>query len=184
MIDYFPERRRKTMRGQSIHLDPEFKTFTYGDPTRPKVSLQKLAAGSILVFYAGLKGWGFECPPALYIIGYFVVTRAGLANSFTKAELSRLFSNNFHVKHTKVLQHQKECLVLVKGGKGSRLLRKAVMISSIGADRIGRPMYVLSTKMQKVFGKFGGHVGIQRCPPRSVAPEFSERASQFLRSRD
>jgi hypothetical protein len=148
------------------------------------VSLQKLTAGSLLVFYAGLKGWGFECPPALYIIGYFVVTRAGLTDSFTKTELSRLFSNNFHVKHTEVFQRQKEHLVLVKGGKGSRLLRKAVIISSIGADRIGRPIYALSTKMQKVFGRFGGHVGIQRCPPRLVAPEFSERASQFLRSLD
>ncbi|MGA3328085.1 MAG: hypothetical protein ABSF45_26845 [Terriglobia bacterium] len=184
LIRYFPERRREAMRGQSIHVDPEFETFTYGDPTIPKVSLQRLAAGSILVFYAGLKGWGFERKPALYIIGCFVATHAGLATSFTGVELRRLFRNNFHVKHREVFNDQKEFLVLVKGGKGSRLLKRAVKISSIGQDRIGRPIYILSKKMQRVFGNFDGHLAIQRSPPRWVAPEFTERASQFLRSLD
>ena len=70
MIDYFPEARRETMTGQSIHFDPEFRTFTYGDPTTPKASLQRLSEGSLLVFYAGLKGWDFPSRSALYIIGY------------------------------------------------------------------------------------------------------------------
>lgn len=182
LIEYFPERRREAMRAQSIHFDPEFETFTYGDPTIPKVSLQRLEAGSLLVFYAGLKGWGFESRPALYIIGYFVVTHAGLATSFTCTELSRMFRSNFHVKHRAVFNHQKEFLVLIKGGKGSRLLKKAVKISSIGQDRIGRPIYLLSRKMQSVFGSFHGRICIQRCPPRWVAPEFTERALRFLRS--
>jgi hypothetical protein len=182
LIEYFPERRREAMHGQSIHVDPEFETFTYGDPTIPKVSLQRLASGSILVFYAGLKGWGFECKPALYIIGYFVVTHAGLAISFTGVELRRLFRNNFHVKHRKVFNDQKKFLVLVKGGKGSRLLNKAVKISSIGHDRIGRPIYILSKKMRNIFGNFEGRTTIQRCPPRWVAPEFTEKAFKFLRT--
>lgn len=182
LVNYFPERRREAMRGQSIHLDPEFETFTYGDPTIPKVSLQRLDAGSLLVFYAGLKGWGFECKPALYIIGYFVVTHAGLATSFTGTELRRLFRKNFHYKHGEVFKRQKEFLVLVKGGKGSRLLKKAVKISSMGEDCIGRPIFLLSRTMQSFFGGFDGQVCIQRSPPRWVAPKFAERASQFLRS--
>jgi hypothetical protein len=182
LVDYFPERRREAMHGQSIHFDPEFETFTYGDPTIPKVSLKGLAAGSLLVFYAGLKGWGFECKPALYIIGYFVVAHAGLATSFTGVELRRLFRNNFHVKHGEVFDDQKEFLVLVKGGKGSRLLKKAVRISSVGEDRIGRPIYLVSRKMRSVFGSFDGRTCIQRCPPRWVAPEFTDRALRFLRS--
>lgn len=182
LVDYFPEGRRDSVHHQSIHFDPEFLTFTYGDPTSPKRSLRMLSRGSLLVFYAGLRGWGFDCRPALYIIGYFEVTRAGIATSFTKRELRRLFCKNFHVMHDKVFEDQKDCLVLVKGGKDSRLLKKAVKISSMGEDSIGRPIYKLSKEMQNVFGRFGGHASIQRCPPRWVAPEYTDRASKFVRS--
>ncbi len=138
LIDYFPDGRRETMSRQSIHFDPEFRTFTYGDPKTPKTSLQRLSKGSLLVFYAGLKGWGFKFPPALYIIGYFEVTEAGLAASFNRAAL-RKFRNNFHVMHQSVFKRQKESLVLVKGGGRSRLLRRAVKISSTGRDRLATP---------------------------------------------
>src|SRR5437879_5474130 len=97
---------------QPVHFDPEFKTFTYGDPTTLKASLRRLSEGSLLVFYAGLRGWDFECAPALYIIGYFKVARAGLATSFTQSELSGLFHNNFHVRHRAVFDNQKDRLVL------------------------------------------------------------------------
>src|SRR5208283_3664451 len=43
LVDYFPEARRESVSGQSIHFDPEFETFTYGDPTRPKGSLRQLS---------------------------------------------------------------------------------------------------------------------------------------------
>ena len=48
-----------------IHNDPEFETFTDGDPTVPKRGLRNLAKGDLLVFYAGLEGWDFHCDPAL-----------------------------------------------------------------------------------------------------------------------
>src|ERR1035441_3143950 len=102
LVDYFPEARRERLFDQPIHLDPEFETFTYGDPTPPKASLRRLDEGSLLVFYAGLKGWDFDCPPALYIIGWFEIARAGLATSFSRAELAGLFGNNFHVMHRDV----------------------------------------------------------------------------------
>jgi hypothetical protein len=181
MIHYFPEARRETMSRQSIHFDPEFRTFTYGDPTTPKASLQRLNEGSLLVFYAGLKGWDFACRPALYIIGYFEVSHAGLATSFTRAEL-RPLRNNFHVMHAGVFKQQKHRLVLVKGGTGSRLLEKAVKISSVGKDKAGHSLYRLSPQMQKVFGNFDGRTGIQRSPPRWVASEFTQRAAGFVRS--
>jgi hypothetical protein len=165
---------------QSVHADPEFKTFTYGDPTRPKASLRQLSAGSLLVFYAGLKGWNFACSPALYIIGYFEVARAGLATSFTQGELAGMFQNNFHVMHGDVFEDQKDRLVLVKGNANSRLLKKAVKISSMGTDRNGRPLHRLAPKMQAVFGGFAGNTSIQRSPPRWVAAEFTQRAAQFI----
>ena len=57
LSSYFPESRRKRMAEQHIHVDPEFETFTYGDPTTPKRSLQHLQAGDFLVFYCGLQEW-------------------------------------------------------------------------------------------------------------------------------
>ncbi|MBI4457111.1 MAG: hypothetical protein HY644_14610 [Acidobacteria bacterium] len=180
LVDYFPEARRERLFDQPIHLDPEFETFTYGDPTRPKASLRRLSEGSLLVFYAGLKGWDFDCPAALYIIGYFEVARAGFATSFSHAELAGLFRNNFHVMHREVFEDQKDHLVLVKGNIRSRLLKKAIRISSVGRDRSGRPLNTLMPEMQQVFGDFGGNIGIQRSPPRWVVPEFTQRATKFV----
>jgi hypothetical protein len=180
LADYFPEARRDTISDQPVHFDPEFETFTYGDPTRPKASLRDLREGSLLVFYAGLKGWDFDCPPALYIIGCFEVARAGLATSFSKGELAGMFRNNFHVMHRDVFQDQRDRLVLVKGNSNSRLLKKAVRISAVGADKNGRPLHRLAPDMQAVFAGFGGSTSIQRSPPRRVAPEFTQRAAEFI----
>ena len=116
------------------------------------------------MFYAGLKGWNFECSPALYIIGFFEVARAGLATSFSATELERLFENNFHVMHHDVFEDQKERLVLVKGN----------------ADKNGRPLHRLAPEMQTVFGGFEGNTSIQRSPPRWVAPEFTQGAARFI----
>ena len=45
------------MAEQHVHVDPEFETFTYGDPTVPKRSLRDLRPGDLLVFYCGLQRW-------------------------------------------------------------------------------------------------------------------------------
>ena len=180
LVDYFPEARREKVSGQSLHFDPEFETFTYGDPTPPKARLGRLGEGSLLVFYAGLKGWNYDCPPALYIIGFFEIARAGLATSYRQKELAGMFQNNFHFMHRDVFKDQRHRLVLVKGSANSRLLKKAVKISSVGADRNGRALHRLSPEMQAVFGGFAGHTSIQRCPPRWVAPEFTQHAARFI----
>ena len=180
LVEYFPQSRRDEVSGQPLHFDPEFETFTYGDPTRPKASLRRLEEGSLLVFYAGLKGWDSDCPSGMYIVGYFEVARAGLATSFVPNELEEMFRNNFHVMHKAVFDDQKNRLVLVKGNANSRLLKKAVKISSVGTDRRGRALHRLSPEMQAVFGGFGGNTSIQRSPPRWVAPEFVESAAQFV----
>jgi hypothetical protein len=82
--------------------------------------------------------------------------------------------------HGDVFEDQKDRLVLVKGNTNSRLLKKAVKISSKGTDRNGRPLHGLAPEMQAVFGGFGGHTSIQRSPPRWVAPEFIQHAVQFI----
>jgi hypothetical protein len=183
---YFPESRRKLMAAQTVHVDPEWETFTYGDPTTPKRSLRHLNPGDLLVFYCGLqrwdsqKGWNGDCRPALYFAGYFEVTLAGMAGDFDKRTLKNEFGQNFHVRYPSVFVKQKDDLVLVKGGPGSRLLNKARPISVEGKDRSGKPLKVLSPAIQRVFGTFGGHVSIQRSPPRWVEPGFVERAIDYL----
>jgi hypothetical protein len=182
LIDYFPASRREILSSQAIHYDPEFKTHTYGDPTMPKSSLRRLGEGDLLVLYGGLKGWDFKCAPAHYIIGYFEVSRTGLTSGFTSRELQRLFGKNFHVMHRAVLADQRDRLVLVKGGRDSRLLQKAVRISFYGKNCNGRRLHKLSKKMQRVFGDFDRHTSIERSPPRWVLPRFTETAAEFVRS--
>jgi hypothetical protein len=184
--DYFAQSRREIMADQHIHLDPEFETFTYGDPTTPKRSLRTLQSGDLLVFYCGLQkwdaegGWDRKHRPALYLAGYFEVAIAGVAGEFNKTVLKTEFGNNFHVRYRTVFEKQKEDLVLVKGGPASRLFRRAHQISSMGTDRAGKSLKVLSPTIQKVFGNFGGHVSIQRSPPRWVEPSFVDKAIKFV----
>ena len=185
-VDYFPPSQRKRMEEVHIHVDPEFDTFTYGDPTTPKRSLRKLKSGDFLVFYCGLQkwdaehGWSKAHRPSLYLAGYFEVAMAGMATDFTKSVLRSEFGNNFHVRHPSVFKIQKNDLVLVKGGSGSQLLTKAHKISDVGQDKAGKPLKVLSSKMQKVFGDFGGRISIQRSPPRWVDPAFVDKAIEFV----
>lgn len=187
-LDYFSPSRQRQMAGQTIHLDPEFETFTYGDPTTPKRSLRQLREGDYLVFYCGLQkwdstcGWDRTCRPALYLAGFFEVALAGMAGDFDKRMLKAEFGNNFHVRYRSVFGRQKDDLVLVKGGSGSRLFQKPYQISEERRDRANKPLKVLSRKMQRVFGDFGGHVSIQRSPPRWVEPRFVDRAIAYIQA--
>jgi hypothetical protein len=185
LVEYFPTKyRRAKMANQSIHVDPEFTTFTYGDPTPPKAGLRRLEKGDMLVFYCGLVGWDFRTEPALYLIGYFEIQTAGYASSYTSNELQNLFGENFHVRHKSVYEDQKDQLVLVKGNSNSRLLNKAILMSDRGQDKVGRPLKVLSIEMQKIFGDFGGKISFQRSPTRWVHKDYVEKAAAFMRSLD
>jgi hypothetical protein len=148
LVDYFPEARKVKMKNQAIHFDPEFVTFTYGDPTPPKARLRCLQQGDMLIFYYGLEGWGdFKSPPALYLMGYFEIMAAGRVSAFSESEVQNLFGQNYHVRQRDIYERQKRELVLVKGSSQSRLLNKAICLSAIGQDCIGRPLKVLSPEM-------------------------------------
>lgn len=184
LSEYFPAARRAAMRAQPMHVDPEFETFTYGDPTPPKAGLRRLQPGDILAFYAGLEGWGHPRQPALYIVGYFMVEWAGLASEIGDGAVREKCGSNFHVMHDELYRQQRERLVLIKGGPGSRLLARAHCISTIAQDKAGHPLKVLSPKAQEVFGDFGGRISIQRSPPRWVLPCHIDRAKAYLQSLD
>lgn len=178
--DYFPARRRASMASQAMHVDPEFETFTYGDPTLPKAGLRKLQPGDMLAFYAGLEGWQHVSAPALYLIGYFVVDWAGLAAEQPEEHVRTTCGSNFHVMHDELYRQQRNRLVLVKGGAGSRLLTRAHCISARGTGRAGQPLKVLSPAAQEIFSDFDGHPSIQRSPPRWVPESHVSRARDFL----
>jgi hypothetical protein len=184
---YFHESKRESIAKRHVHVDPEFETFTYGDPTAPKRSLRNLRQGDFLAFYCGLQRWDSEQGwhsghrPALYLAGYFEVALAGMASEFDKKLLDSQFGKNFHVRYPSVFQQQEADLVLVKGGPGSHLLRKAHQISAEGRDRAGRPLKVLSPDMRRIFGTFGGRVAIQRSPPRWIDSQFVDNAVCFLK---
>lgn len=189
LIEYFRDGKHKErMRTGFLHNDPEFDSYTYGDPTAPKQSLKKLEPGNLLVLYAGLKGWG-NCttPKGLYIIGYFVVERAGTYTELERDGVIKRFAKNWHILNGDTRgrligrkRKRRVHLVLIAGGRGSRLLKKAVRISVEGRDRNGQKVYVLAPAMKRHFGTFTKLNAIQRSTPRPVSEEFCEKAEKFV----
>ena len=182
LVDYFPPRSRARMATVPMHVDPEFETFTYGDPTPPKKSLIRLKTGDLLVFYAGLEGWDFQCAPALYIIGFFKIKLIGFGSSFPDKVLHEEFRLNFHVMHRSVLAGGRDKVVLAKGTKNSRLLKKAVKIGERQRLKGGAWWQIITPEMACILGLFGGIGSLQRSTPRWVEPDFVERAARFVRS--
>ena len=180
--EYFPERRQEKARLQAMHVDPEFESFTYGDPTPLKRNLAQLKPGDLLVFYAGMEGWGHPTEPALYLAGFFRVKLAGFATGFTSEQLRQEFSKNYHVRHRTVFAKQLERLVLIKGGKGSRLFRKAHLIGEKVQRKNGTSWQIIIPQMEKVFGKFGGIGSLQRSTPRWVEEKLIGKAEEFVES--
>jgi hypothetical protein len=60
LVEYFPPARRAQMANRSVHFDPEFATFTYGDPTPPKAGLGRLEQGDMLILLLRPAGMGFR----------------------------------------------------------------------------------------------------------------------------
>lgn len=180
--EYFPKRRKEKARSQAMHVDPEFESFTYGDPTPPKRNLAQLKPSDLLVFYAGMEGWGHPIEPALYLAGFFRVKLAGFASGFTSEQLRHEFTQNYHVRHRTVFAKQRERLVLIKGGQGSRLFQKAHLIGEKVQRKNGTSWQIITPQMEKVFGKFGGIGSLQRSTPRWVEEKLIYKAEKFVES--
>ena len=182
--EYFPKRRQEEAKSQAMHVDPEFESFTYGDPTPPKRNLAQLTPGDLLVFYAGMEGWMHTVPPALYLAGVFRVAFAGFAPSFPDEQLRREFAQNYHVRHRTVFAEQRETLVLIKGGKGSRLFQRAHLVGEMVRRDNGTSWQLITPQMEKVFGNFGGIGSLQRSTPRWVEDRLVSAAEKFVESID
>ncbi len=157
----------KVIENRTLHFDPEFDTFTYGDPTSKRKYLLKLEKHDLLVFYAGLTPWKNNKHMAgLYIIGYFTVDKVIDFNQLTKKEIERCYQsypNNAHLKRSYDIKD----LVMIVGDKNkSRLLDKAILISQTKYDKNGRPYQAVSDNMVESLGISGS---IQRSiPPRFI----------------
>ncbi len=155
------------IKNDKMHFDPEFETFTYGDPSVKRNYLLKLEEGDLLVFYAGLTPHENDThPEALYLIGYFTVKRVVDFNNLSEKELienCKQYSGNAHLKRRLDLQD----LVIVVGDKEkSQLLNRAILISQRKPDKRGRPYHAASDQMEKLLGIKGS---IQRSiPPRII----------------
>ena len=125
LAQYVPRRYREA----AAHYDPEFETFTYGDPTRNKrTQLLRLEDGDLLVFYAGLRPIGSRAASRLYIIGYFTVASAesiNPTNPWPPADASHLLSN----AHLRRNRPDRGLVVVCGPARTSKLLDRAIAIS-------------------------------------------------------
>lgn len=150
-----------------IHFDPEFETFTYGDPTSKRNYLLKLQEDDLLVFYAGLTPYNNEnYKEALYIIGYFTVKEIVDFNKLSGAQMEeayRQYNNNAHIKR---VDNPTDVVIVVGKEKQSKRLRKAILISQTSHDSKGRKIHIVSDEMTALLGISGS---IQRSiPPRFI----------------
>lgn len=139
------------LRDKKVHLDPEFDSFTYGDPGWLKrSSLLKLRKGDLLVFYIGGKQIDTNKPDGCFIIGYFQVDIVADWNSLSKgqrATTKSAFAKNAHIISSK----SKTNVVLVKGTNQSKQLRQCIPITERN-KRASNPPYLTSISIQKSLG--------------------------------
>jgi hypothetical protein len=177
------------MEKRGVHNDPDWENYTYGDWSGgSKAGLKNLEKKDVLIFTCGLEGWDFTSPPGIYLAGYFIVEVAGTTLDFNQKKLKSMFSKNAHVwrkTHKELVDIYDGKLILVKGTSQSCLLKKAVLLSTTAQDSMGRPLKVLSRKMQRIFGSFGGKIAIQRSPTRWILDsKYTKRTMEFLQSLD
>ena len=107
-----------------VHLDPSFETFTYGHVKRGFGDIRtflRLTANDVVFFFATLQkkeGW------STFIIGYFGNPKVYDCRRLSAKEIlgfkSKGFADNAHLKRL-----NPSVDLLIKGGKNSRLLKRA-----------------------------------------------------------
>lgn len=130
IVDLVP----KKIRYSHPHYDPEFTTYTYGDPTKPKRNqLSQLEFGDLLLFYAGLNHIDSDDKPQFFVIGYFDVEKVYDFREITDYDYAfKKLPNNAHSKRYFRLKELKvdysdDDLVIVKGKSAtSKLFKKAL----------------------------------------------------------
>ncbi|QDZ29576.1 hypothetical protein [Noviherbaspirillum sp. UKPF54] len=152
------------------HYDPEFETYTYGEPSEPKRSqLLRLKPDDYLVFYAGFQGPGIA-PGTCFVIGYFCVNQihpAPTDSAWPPASLVHLH-RNAHFRR----KNPEKTLVVVEGDpSGSRLLTLTRPFSD-GGQRV----------LPEIAQIVGFHGSVMRAVGRWVPAAHEERTVGWLLS--
>jgi hypothetical protein len=118
------------LHGQTAHYDPEFRTFTYGDPGK-RGQLLRLRRDDILAFTAGLRPPTQRRGSRLYVVGYFTVQAvhdvATTVAPLPPPALQHLWDNAHFRRAPGVTQRP---FGLVEGcPQDSRLFEKAIPLS-------------------------------------------------------
>ncbi len=122
-----------TLRNRVPHIDPEFLSFTYGDPTASKRrQLLRLEPDDLLVFYAGLKPNDGRDVPRPYIIGYFDVRRIYDFERMTTRERTAACVEIGENAHLKRVTSDKGLVVVQGHANTSRLLHRALPLGDPG----------------------------------------------------
>jgi len=145
-VKYLPQK----LHNKIVHYDPEFETYTYGDPTTNK-KLTSLKPNDLFIFYMGGIMQNSTNEKGCFIIGYFEVESVehwkGKLTPQQKAELRRKFPNNAHAISSKT---QKD-LTIVKGNNNSKKLEKCIKIT-VPTANCTNPAYVTNPELTKSCG--------------------------------
>ena len=159
LVDYVPAKYKRKI----VHYDPEFETFTYGEPTNPKLgALSKLEKGDLLVFYMGGELHSGKSKPEMgcFIFGYFEVEKVFLWDkNGDNAIIKKECKNNAHVRSSKTIDK----LVIVKGSKKSRLLDKCIYFTQPNPHI--NPPYITKADFIK---KYGIRKNVVRATPLTI----------------
>jgi hypothetical protein len=121
------------------HIDPDFQTATYGDAApRKRAQLLRLAAGDLLVFYAGLAPDPPEDRARLFAVGSLRVKQVHRlsARDIDRSDLQRRFGRTAHF----LRRTRDQDLALVEGhADRSKLFAHAIPLAD-GSDRLLRDL--------------------------------------------
>lgn len=152
------------------HYDPEFETFTYGEPSEPKRSqLLKMTTGDFVVFYAGFQGQDIA-KGTCFIIGYLSVRaihRAPIGETWPPNSLARLH-RNAHFRR----KNPEPTLVVVEGDP------RVSHLYTI-APRLSDDHQKVLSELEDVIG-FGGSV--MRAIGRWVPETHHEKTLNWLQT--
>ncbi len=166
------------------HYDPEFTTYTYGDPARKKRSqLSRLCRGDMLIFYAGLQPMeGRPGKPRTFVIGYFTIEKVYDFREYARSEWERIFNEVPNNAHSKQYQRLKALgieyddndsvndLVIVRGCReSSKILREAL---PLGDDN-----YLPLQDIRPIIGYTGS---LMRSAPHSIDENHMQKVKEWL----
>lgn len=132
LSDFVPNKTKE----MSLHLDPDFESFSYGEPSRPKLSqLLTLEKGDKLFFYAGLQpSCIHDLHSRIFLIGYFTVKQVLYFSNLKQKDYIGYIKKYGRNAHFFRNLPDKELVVVLGDKKRSRLFKKAIPLSDAGLN--------------------------------------------------